>query len=493
MKSKKELILSLFTLGLFLMILCPWQTFAQSWEDDWLNSITTNSGGLGFYDGQKRGYMSAGSFSARWPMDNTTDYPLTIQKPRIKAGCGGLDILNGGFAFLGFEQLVKKLQAILMNAPALLFDIALKVLAEAASTSMKALDNIIELLNSIQMDECKMSDSIIRMTGLDDLSAAAKDKVGSSQFLSNINTKVARGMDDFYTGMKEGLQSTGLVPEDDVSRMSQDGCSQEIKNVFLGDYQGALLLQKIGHEKLGMPQDYIDLMRGLVGDLRIGSDREAFRVTHIDPCPKSDGTSVEAFMKGEMSRKDQAGNCHGSTSVDLRTYFENQMIDIAARMEDQIMLTEEQNAFINSNPIPVQKIIQMAIGTDLLGSTLGMTSEVVAKAHAYHMASDFYHRIIFIIQKGKHALAAESHPPVGAHADTCNIEVWATQLDDGMLTMQETLLELTAQLKADYNRAVNEAKAHMTLVYRWQGLDDQLKGYVLSTLGATMDGSFPGT
>ena len=97
--------------------------------DDWITQKAETS--PGYFEGQKRGYFTGGSFSARWPQ--TRDYLMSFEPPRLKFGCGGIDAFMGGFSFMNFEYLVQKLQRILQAAPAAAFDLALKNLCEPCS------------------------------------------------------------------------------------------------------------------------------------------------------------------------------------------------------------------------------------------------------------------------------------------------------------------------------------------------------------------------
>jgi len=72
--------------------------------------------GLPYIKGQQRGYYSGGSFSAR--MACQKGLFINRAAPRIKAGCGGLDIFTGGISFMNFDYLVKKTGKDLQAAPA---------------------------------------------------------------------------------------------------------------------------------------------------------------------------------------------------------------------------------------------------------------------------------------------------------------------------------------------------------------------------------------
>ena len=54
-----------------------------------------------YYEGAKRGYHTGGSFSARWA--NNDDRLVTATLPRLKSGCGGIDMFLGGFSFLNVD------------------------------------------------------------------------------------------------------------------------------------------------------------------------------------------------------------------------------------------------------------------------------------------------------------------------------------------------------------------------------------------------------
>ena len=134
----------------------PGRGRAAGWVDDWLAQKTSTSGH--YFQGQKRGFYQAGSFNARW--QNTSDFPITVEPPRYKSGCGGVDIFGGAVSFLDFEYLVEKLQRILMSGGAVAFDLALNTLCEPCSTTIKSFEGITNQLNSLQLDECAATQKI---------------------------------------------------------------------------------------------------------------------------------------------------------------------------------------------------------------------------------------------------------------------------------------------------------------------------------------------
>ena len=78
---------------------------AQGWAESWFDNVTYTSPGS--FEDQTRGYVTAGGMSGRVDVHN--DYLMSITLPKVKAGCGGIDMFLGGMSFLDPDYLVQKL------------------------------------------------------------------------------------------------------------------------------------------------------------------------------------------------------------------------------------------------------------------------------------------------------------------------------------------------------------------------------------------------
>ena len=103
---------------LFLVIALTQAARAEDWIKDWFDSSI--SSGAEHYESQQRGFYSLGSYRAR--MNTSNDYLLSANLPRIRSGCGGIDLFAGGLSFLDEEYLVEKFQNMIQAAPAIAFD-----------------------------------------------------------------------------------------------------------------------------------------------------------------------------------------------------------------------------------------------------------------------------------------------------------------------------------------------------------------------------------
>jgi len=221
---------------------------SAGWIDSWYSQTTTN--GPQYYQGQKRGYWSAGSFQVRSPVQS--DYLVTATAPRLKAGCGGIDVLFGGFSLLNFDYLVTKFQRILQAAPAAAFDLALNVLCEPCSKTMKSLDSIVNSLNSMQLDECRGSravaakilepttnwlmDPVHRDTARGELAGIQNDFMQST------------GLGNLWKSLNDSTSASGGKPQMDMRQLIA-GCPAEFKEVF---GRSGSVIESLG-AKMGSP------------------------------------------------------------------------------------------------------------------------------------------------------------------------------------------------------------------------------------------------
>ena len=84
---------------------------AQSWAESWFDNVTYTSPGS--FQDQTRGYVTAGGMSGRVDVHN--DYLMSVSLPKVRAGCGGIDMFLGGMSFLDPDYLVQKLESILQR------------------------------------------------------------------------------------------------------------------------------------------------------------------------------------------------------------------------------------------------------------------------------------------------------------------------------------------------------------------------------------------
>ena len=451
-----------------LLVVFPFQASQAGWIDDWVDQKVYS--GPSYIKGQQRGYYSGGSFSARWPVKK--DYLLTVQPPRIKAGCGGLDIFTGGISFMNFDYLVKKLERILQSAPAAAFDLALNVLCEPCSKAIKSIESIANGLNGMSLDECKASKAIAAYT---------LDKTGASDFLSNTdedNEELenyysdylnAQGLQDSYQKTKENIMGMGgaAVPNADAQSLVV-GCPDEVTAIFFR--QGSMIANL--NEKIGLneSQEYIELVRGFIGDIVLEMDGpRGVVINTVPPCSGNKEKTVDNLLNGDVEARrlsdDQCVSV-GDSRANFTEYVKQMIIDIAGSYQNKTPLTAAQVAFINSNPLSISLVIKGAIASNNVEVVAANLADPTAKALAYRMMDDMYHRIWFMIQRGQ-LIASKAQPRPGVPAETCRFEVIKPQIDK-LSALGDKVDKTRESLRSSYFTALAEIDAVYNLVEKFQ-------------------------
>ncbi len=375
------------------------------WMDDFINQQSVTD--AGYFEGQKRGYMTGGSFSARWKTGN--DYLMSFEPPRVKFGCGGVDAFMGGFSFLNFDYLVTKLQRVLQGAPAAAFDMALNTLCTPCSNTIKSMEAISNALNGLQLDDCKASKVLVTSV--------------ASQFSSNSrlkaeadeNWKMYSGLSDLPDKVRSIWKANDNISDSKVTE-TMGGCPAVLKTVFMpGD--DSTVLEKMGALK-NLPSSHVSFVRGIFGDIKLVKKGEQQTWVPIPKCDDNNNLTVDKFVKGEVYTRDAAGTDVESTCAavtdaksNLVQWAYNTLSSIAIKIEAKTELTVDEKNFINAMPIPIHPALKVAIVTGQVSSIIYQMADLVAKAYAYKMMSEATHTFDKILQGIKVVIAKEGQSP----------------------------------------------------------------------------------
>lgn len=463
-------------LSLLLALLLPASlACAGGWVDDWLQQKTSTS--ATYFDGQKRGYYSAGSFSARWP--NQQDYLVTVQPPRLSGGCGGIDLFAGGLSFMNFDYLVEKLQRVLQNGGVVAFELALNTLCPECVNVINNVENMANSLNSMQLDECGAAKKLVATLKTDGDSLA---QTGRDLATSIKNFDLNKGIGDLYTRITEDHTARKGALNPTENKRIMEGCPQEIKDIYFNNFGGgsSSLLQNLGVAKMGLNQTYTDAIRGLVGDIVLEIPENGYAITFVPPCPENAGDDSKHMLDGKALAKNTAGNCYLPTNVngDLVKYFQDEMSRIATRIRDKQALSTEQSAFLQSSPLSLGLVLKTAVGTEMEGATITTMADITAKAHALQMLSDLYHRAQTIGDRGQAVLKQKSSPVAGQDPSACAAELFERNFSANVDKMLDRIYKLQDGAKKSYAAATQETALILGVVDHLRQGNERLKGEV---------------
>jgi conjugative transfer pilus assembly protein TraH len=450
----------LFVLAAIFIFLSSGSAAKADWVNDWVQqktSVTPN-----YFQGQKRGYMSGGSYSARWYGANTWS-PVTLSPPAINPGCGGIDIFGGGFSFVNPEYLVQQLQSLLQAAPAVAFDLALNTLCSPCSKAIKSIQAITDRLNGLQLDNCLLTKALV-VKALNPLSPSrmAAENTKADQTFQTLTGSVSMFTDIFRQERGDPSGGTGQPAKAQTSYQDMiAACPQDIKDIY-GTGNTNLLDQAAS--KAGFSQDYVDLMRGLTGDLRFSAVDNGGKlqlvVTYISPCKENKSSSIEDFFSGKVKKKNSGGVCAQATAINLSEWSQNKMVSIASKIKNKAgNLTPEEESIIKTSPVPVYSAIKAAVVSDQVAPTVALLADVTARAYAFGSMSDLYSKAVHLLYYARDVSQKQGQSVKPA----CQIQI----LEPGMEAINKfisTVYQRQQDIKMDYARVAEEINTIQSLV-----------------------------
>jgi conjugative transfer pilus assembly protein TraH len=447
-----------------------------AWVDDWLQQKTTTS--PNYFSGQQRGYYSGGSFNARWP--NTTSYPVTVEMPRIKSGCGGIDVFTGGFSFMNTDYLVNKLQGILTGAAAVAFDLGLKTLCEQCSNTIKNFEALSDNLNSMQLDECAAAKELVGVV-MDDNGFHSTEVMREKLGTSIKENKLSQGVSEMWDIVTREDEANNNVPQaGDVAQITS-GCNGDIQSTFLS---GGSLLANVG-SKMGLPADYTDLIRGLVGDVNLEGPANAYKVSYEAPCPQNNPDDIKGFAGGNIYAKATNGMCSQITDTnrDLAQYVRDTLMTIAGKIESKTTLSPAEQSFLQTNPLAALPILKTAVTMDMKDAAVAGLADITANAYALQILSDLYLRAEVVARKAKEMLEKQAGATAGQPVENCAAVVFAQHADQDISLMLHRIQQVQEAARASYIASANEMSTIMTYLEHMQKIEAQMTAEITRRYG----------
>jgi len=344
--------------------------FSYAFADmsDYMTSILSQIQNLtpNAYQGQQRGFFVGGTMHV--PPLGQTIQPFSITLPSIQNNsCGGINAMMGGFAYLKFQYLVQKLQGIIQAAPALAFEIAIKVLSEKLGGVMNGLEQITDAINGLNFNSCTAMNGIVNtaanaitnaISGSASASTQQQSNGGSDWFgdaITNFVKHIKQGWETMVnnlpvpTNTPQGQNSAGFVPPAGVLNYA---------NSLAGN----------------LPSSFIRTLRYYVGDVIpstvSGSNNTLSAVgVYVPGCNNNAKSLIKDLANGydyQISFSDftngQCGSVQASqNSNNLVTQVQGYLNEIYTDLSTNQNLSDPTViTFINSSTIPVYSFMREA-------------------------------------------------------------------------------------------------------------------------------------
>ena len=474
------------------------------WVDDWVQQKTETS--PGYFKGQKRGFVSGGGFSARW--QTGTDSPFSIEAPKFKVGCGGIDLSAGSMSYLDFNHLTAKMRKILANAPAAAFDMALQTLCQPCVQTIKSMSALADQFNAMQINDCQASKALVATITNGGLSSNDQQAQGG---LTALNTAVTGGASSWWGGVKEDASTFGgdfskMVGYNQSNGSAPAGANPSITNPlttscpaqlqpFLPDNDGERIsmLDEVGVNQRGLSQDTIDAFRGLVGDIEFVNNKMKIEVRTVPPCDGQTASDTNIFLGGTPALRKEFDVSAGGvlpctpmpdSNANLTTYVTTKMQSIADKMANKsTAFSASDQAFLDSNPMGLSMTLRTAIGTSTEVSTIANMSEITAKAYAYYMMSDLY--AVGLSTVYTLGLAMDNGM---VHKDGCDLSTLEPEAKSKIKDFIAKIDTLKSQAMASYQASINEQQAVQAYLKSVNDMQGQLYDRIAKDFGAAVAG-----
>lgn len=429
-----------------LLAWCPAPAAAQSWAESWFNNATYTAPGS--FSDQTRGYVTAGGMSGRIDVHN--DYLMSLTLPKVKAGCGGIDMFLGGMSFLDPDYLVQKLESILQAAPAVAFQYLLETLDEKMGNIISKMEAATNYLNSIQVNDCRLANRAVQIArGDDNMSGIIEEMTGYKS--------VKAGFAKSYQNSREKIQANANNPTEDL-KDALANCPAEVTDIFR---TGSLLAHAASRVGAG---DWAGVMRARVGDVYMRWD-PADKVplfSAIPACPAQDSDSPQDFLAGRVQRRAlnipaTADDCGPDGSGRGALILARERMEaIAEKIRGRGALTAEEKQFVaNVRTLPVYRMLEWGVRQGVVDSVIGDTDELVALTLAYQMLDDLTRTIDFALTNAERGTSSAGAAD-GASANICQTRILAKGVEQ-LRDLRDEVLRQRAQMRQSYMAALDQA------------------------------------
>jgi conjugative transfer pilus assembly protein TraH len=419
---------------------------AQSWAETWFDNVTYSSPGS--FEDQTRGYLTAGGMSGRVDVHN--DYLMSLSLPKVKAGCGGIDMFLGGMSFLDPDYLVQKLESILQAAPAVAFQYLLETLDEKMGNIISKMEAATNFLNSIQVNDCRMANRLVQIArGDDNVSGIIEEMTGYKS--------IKQGFAKSYQNSREKIQANGNNPTEDLKE-ALSNCPAEVTDIFR---TGSLLSHAAVRVGAG---NWADVMRARVGDVYMRWDPtdKVPLFSAIPACPKQDTESAQDFLTGQVQRRAlnipaTAGDCgRDGPGRGALVLARDRMQSIATKIRTRAALTVDERQFVaNVRTLPVYRMLEWGVRQGVVDSVIGDTDELVALTLAYQMLNDLTRTIDFAIGNAERGTDAAGAATATA-PNICQTRILTKGLEQ-LRDLRDEVLRQRAQMRQSYLGALGQA------------------------------------
>lgn len=339
------------------------------------NNVTSPSA----LQGQGMNIYQGGDIYMRNPIQSTQI--LSYSPPGYRAGCGGIDLWGGSFSFINKQQFIAMLKNIGQNAAGYFFMLALQQISPDIAHLLGGMQNVLNKANSLNINTCQAGQAIANSLGQDIGLQDAQNGMTVGTFLQNTYT-------DFTSAYSD---------QTNADIQSANAAAQQNPSLAPTVVYGNLTWDAIQHSalpKLFSTYD-LELMMTAAGTVIVNpisnppANSATFNVTSEPPLLQIDqivgttsGLPTDAWYY-QCDTTNGVGSClnpsqqlmssvtqNGQPDQAIMQIVSSNITGILAAMRSRQALTSTQQAFVQTMPAPIYKILAVVASS---GSGNGAT------------------------------------------------------------------------------------------------------------------------
>lgn len=403
------------------------------------------------YQGQAAGYYSGGSMVLRSKVRNIQI--MHIDLPAARAGCGGIDLFNGGASFVNAKDLTTFFQNVMSSASGYMFNLALETVVPEIAHSMQYIQKLAQDINSNNFNSCEMAESLI---------GGALPKMEATQ----------RHICKSITGNRNKVSDWAEARQ----KCSEEVWSKEAMNKAAEhpDYKRQIILNKnliwdaIAKIAFLNTKELKEFFMSLSGTIVFDANGKA----KIYPPLAKDQDIIKALLEGGKAiiyKCDTADKCispmEAGINIDKEQALYHKINDsinqiVTALVSDQGKLPPKLQGFLDLTKLPIFRFVtaHLMAGNAAMALSITNYSESIAKT----LLMQYMHEALQVVEKSLSGTdyAPEIHKQLidQIHQALIYVENIKTQsrhdiqelmsfVDSSKQTERETMSKVTGQLK----------------------------------------------
>ena len=232
--------------------------------------------------------------------------------------------------------------------------------------------------------------------------------------------------------------------------------------------------------KMGYDQQYINLARGLFGDIIVtqvlisGTGASVFHYSELASCednPEDPEGMMKALIDNNAKARpsDPTGGCVNAASGGLQTMVGNNLQNIVDKMKTKTALTTTETGILQRVNLPLFPTLKSAIATGQESSTIAVMTDATSKAYAYAMVRDLVNMMAHAVSTAQDIKNKNSR--VGAD---CQMDVFEPAFDL-LKNFQPDVVGTLKLLYGSYLASLEEINVSLEVAAKYEQFEKKSK------------------